>query len=311
MVTIKDIAEKIGVATSTVSYALNNDPRIPDETKHKIFTTAQEMGYHGKSGHKSAGGYLKQLVLCVNSISGEIYTELNKAIRNVLNVSNCELLLYVGTNISRIKWMDGLFMLNSQVPNDAITEITNRRIPVVLMDRDVLMNGAVNVTLDNSLGGYLVTKSVIAKGAKTFAFVKGPATSYESAARYNGFIKALSEAMLPRKNVIELQGDFTSDSGLNVSRYLLGLERLPDAIVCANDEMAFGITEGLKNAGHANDIWVAGFDGLKQSDDTRYITAKADRAHWGTTAAYAMLQMMQRVKVEPKITIPVDLVEHY
>lgn len=311
MVTIKEIAEKVGVATSTVSYALNNDPRIPDDTKHKIFTAAQEMGYHGKSGHKSGSGYLKQLVLCVNSISGEIYTELNKAIRNVLNVSNCELMLYVGTNISKIKWMDGLFMLNSQVPNEAIIDVTNRRIPVVLMDRDLLMNGAVNVTLDNRQGGYLVAKAAIEKGAKSFAFVKGPSTSYESAARYEGFLKALSEAMLPRRNVIEIQGDFTRDSGLNVSRFLLGLEKLPDAIICANDEMAFGVIDGLKKANVDDKVWVTGFDGLTAPSDSRYITAKADHSHWGTTAAYSMLQLLQRVHVEPKITIPVDLAEHY
>lgn len=311
MVTIKQIAEKVGVATSTVSYALNNDPRIPDETKHKIFTAAQEMGYTGKSGHKSGSGYLKQLVLCVNSISGEIYTKLNKAIRNVLNVSNCELLLYVGTNISKIKWMDGLFMLNSQVSNEAIIDVTNRRIPVVLMDRDLMMNGAVSVTLDNKKGGYLVTKAVLEKGARTFVFVKGPSTSYENAARYDGFWKALSEAMLPRRNVVEIQGDFTRDSGLNVSRYLLSGEKLPDAIVCANDEMALGVIDGLTQAGVADKVWVTGFDGLNFPSDTRYITAKADHSHWGTTAAYSMLQMLQRGHVEPRVTIPVDLIEHY
>lgn len=311
MVTIKEIAEKVGVATSTVSYALNNDPRIPDDTKHKIFTTAQEMGYHGKSGHKSGSGYLKQLVLCVNSISGEIYTELNKAIRNVLNVSNCELMLYVGTNISKIKWMDGLFMLNSQVPNQAIVEVTNRRIPVVLMDRDVTMNGAVSVTLDNKQGGYLVTKAVIEKGARSFAFVKGPTSSYENAARYEGFLQALSESMLSRRKVVEIQGDFTRDSGLNVSRYLIGLDNLPDAIICANDEMAFGVLDGLSQAGLADKVWVTGFDGLKYPDGSRYITAKADRSHWGTTASYTMLQMLQRTRVDTHVTIPVELIEHY
>lgn len=143
MITIKDIAEHVGVATSTVSYALNNDPRIPDETKHKIFVAARELGYTGKSGKKSGQGYLKQLVLCINSISGEIYTELMTSMRNVLNVSNCELLVYVGTNISRIKWMDGLFVLNSQVSNQEITEVANRHIPIVLMDRDIVLNCAV------------------------------------------------------------------------------------------------------------------------------------------------------------------------
>lgn len=315
MITIKDIAEHVGVATSTVSYALNNDPRIPDETKHKIFVAARELGYTGKSGKKSGQGYLKQLVLCINSISGEIYTELMTSMRNVLNVSNCELLVYVGTNISRIKWMDGLFVLNSQVSNQEITEVANRHIPIVLMDRDIVLNCAVNITLDNKMGGYLTTKAVIDKGARTFAFVNGPSTSYESADRYEGFNKALSEAMLQTKNTIVLQSDFTYEGGLNVSRYLSGLSKMPDAIVCANDEMAFGIMEGLRRENKLDNVFVTGFDGIKQPDSqpdrASYITAKAERSHWGSVSAYTMLLLLQHAKTEPAIKIPVKLVENY
>ncbi|MEG2158725.1 MAG: LacI family DNA-binding transcriptional regulator, partial [Clostridia bacterium] len=70
MITIKDIATAANVATSTVSYALNNDPRIPEETKHKIMKIAKDLGYQGKSGKKIGQGYSRQVVLCLNSING-------------------------------------------------------------------------------------------------------------------------------------------------------------------------------------------------------------------------------------------------
>ena len=311
MVTLKDIAAKAEVAVSTVSYALNNDPRIPEETKHRVLQAAQKLGYTGKSGRKRNQGYLRQAVLCLNSMNGEIYTEIVNSLKSVLNVSNCELMVYVGANIARITWMDGLFVLNSNVATSDIEEITRRRIPVVMMDREVTVDGATNVTLDNFQGCYNVTKELINRGAKTFAFVGGPNRSFESKSRYEGFTQALNDAHLQSKSTIVLQSDFTYEGGINVSHYLLELPHLPDAIVCANDETATGLFDGLRSKDLQDKVMLAGFDGIAPKTPFRYVTAKAERKHWGAIAAYSMLQMFEHVKTEQKIKIPVEVVEYY
>ena len=311
MITLKEIAEKANVAVSTVSYALNNDPRIPEETKHRVLQVAQELGYSGKSGRKRNQGYLRQAVLCLNSMSGEVYTEIVNSLKSVLNVSNCELMVYVGSNISRIKWMDGLFVLNSNVDTSDIEEIARRRVPVVMMDREIVIDGATNITLDNFKGCYNVTMELIKRGAKTFAFVGGPNRSFESKARYDGFCQAMTDSLLQSRNTIVLQSDFTYDGGVNVSHYLLELPKLPDAIVCANDETAMGIYDGLKSKALQDKVMLAGFDGLAPKTPFRYVTAKAERKHWGAIAAYSMLQMYDHAKTEQNIKIPVEVVEYY
>lgn len=312
MVTLKDIAQQAGVAVSTVSYALNNDPRIPEETKRHVTNVAQEMGYTGKSGRKQSQGSLRQAVLCLNSMHGAIFTEISKALKSVLNVSNCELLIYMGKNVSKIKWMDGLFVLNSNVETSDIEEITRRRIPVVMMDRDITIEGATCVTLDNFNGGYNATKKLIDRGAKTFAYIGGPNRSFESQDRYEGFCKALSDSALQSKNTTSLQSNFTYEGGMNVSRYLLEMPNLPDAIVCANDETAMGIYDGLKEKGLEDKVMLAGFDGAAPKVPFRYVTAKAEHKHWGAIAAYSMLQLFDRVKsAEQKIKIPVEIVEYF
>ena len=311
MVTLKDIAAKAQVAVSTVSYALNNDARIPEETKHRVFQAANELGYTGKSGRKRNQGYLRQAVLCINSLSGEIFTEVVNSLKSVLNVSNVELMLYVGPNLPRTKWMDGLFVLNSNVETSEIEEITRRRIPVVMMDREERVDGAINVTLDNFNGCYNVTKELIQRGAKTFVFVGGPNRSFESKARYDGFSKALADAHLQSKNTTLLQSDFTYTGGVNVSHYLLEMSHLPDAIVCANDETAMGIYEGLKSKGMQDTVMLAGFDGFAPKPPFCYVTAMAERKHWCAIAAYSMLQMFNHAKTEQNIKIPVDVVKYY
>ena len=311
MVTLKDVAQRANVAVSTVSYALNNDPRIPEETKNRVMQAAQELGYSGKSGRKHVHGYQRQLVLCLHTISGIIYPEIVSTLKSVLNVSNCELVIYVGENISNLKWMDGLFVLNSGVPTATIREITQRRIPVVMMDRDVTIDGAVSVTLDNFKGGYDVTMAVIGNGAKSFTFVGGPNTSVESKDRYDGFCQALADSRLQSKNTLVLQSDFTYEGGVSVCRFLLEKTTLPDAIICANDETAMGIHDELARKGLDGKVLLAGFDGLKPLSNFRYITAKAERKHWGAIAAYSMLQMYDHVATEQKIKIPVEVVQYY
>ncbi len=312
MITLKDVAQKANVAVSTVSYALNNDPRIPDETKQRILAAAQELGYMGKSGRKHNHVYQRQMVLCLHSISGIIYPEIVSTLKSVLNVSNCELVVYVGENISNLKWMDGLFVLNSGVPTSEIRTLTSRRIPVVMMDRDDDVDGAVNVTLDNFKGGYDVTTAIINRGAKTFAFVGGPNNSSESHDRYDGFCQALIDNHLQSNKTVVLQSDFTYEGGISVSRFLLEKSVLPNAIICANDETAMGIHNELIRKNLEGNVLLAGFDGLEPPIRFPYVTAKAERKHWGAIAAYSMMQLYDHSSMpEQKVKIPVEVVEYY
>ncbi|MEG1707039.1 MAG: substrate-binding domain-containing protein, partial [Clostridia bacterium] len=198
-------------------------------------------------------------------------------------------------------------------PTDAIQEVIERKIPVVIMDRKLDIDGATSVSLANFDGGYETTSAIIKKGAKTFAFVGGPESSYESKERYNGFNKALTDNYLQRKDTPVLQSDFTYNGGVNVSHFLLGLPTLPSAIICANDEMAMGIMDGIaaKKPEALNKILFAGFDGSAPKRNIPYITARAERNHWGSLAAYTLLQNFDRSKSDKNITIPVELVEFF
>lgn len=313
MVTIKEVAKEAGVAVSTVSYALNNDSRIPEETKHRILEVAQRLNYTGKSGRKSSFSYLRQVVLCLNSIKGEVYTEIVQSMKKVLNLNNCELLIYLGKDIDKLKLVNGLLVLNSQIETEAIRKVINRKIPVVVMDRKVDIPDAVYVTLNNTDGVYSTTVAAIKRGAKTFAFVGGPTISHESRERYEGFSKALKEHYLQNKTTPVLQSNFTHEGGLNVSRYLLSLPKLPDAIICANDEMAMGVIDGL--AQHDESLLtkhiITGFDGFFPTREMPYITARVEQAHWGSVAAYSIVHCFEKIKCERSVCIPTELVERY
>ena len=311
MVKLIDIAKHLGLSVTTVSYSLNNDPRIPAATKQRVLDAADKLGYTGKSGRSRGGDYLKQVVLCLNSLKGGIYAEIVEAMKDTLSLNNCDLMVYVGSDVSRVKWMDGLFVLNSKVSNEDIAKITARRIPVVLMDRETEIQDAVNVTLDNFSGCKAATQCAIDAGARTFAFIGGPKESYESSYRYNGFCGALLENGLADKKSIVLQTDFTYEGGLNACRFVLEHDHTPDAIICANDETAMGIIAGLNAENVEKDIIVTGFDGvLRYTEPNRFITAKADHNHWAATSSYSMLQMFEHLWSTAVKKIPVKIVEY-
>ena len=55
-------------------------------------------------------------------------------------------------------FMDGLICLNSKIPDAQIQEVSYRKVPIVLMDRDTKIQQCSNVVLDNLQGSYFVTK---------------------------------------------------------------------------------------------------------------------------------------------------------
>lgn len=309
MVKLTDIAQHLGLSVTTVSYSLNNDQRIPPSTRQKVIDAARELGYVGKSGRARSSDYLKQIVLCVNSISGGIYDEIVTEMKSTLNLNDCELMIYVGSNITRLKWLDGLIVLNSRVSNDDIKKIANRRIPVVLMDRETRIDNVSNITANNFDGCYRTTRHAIEAGAKTFAFIGGPKDSFESHYRYDGFCKALADSKMSAGSVLVLHTDFSYDGGLKACRFIIQQSQLPDAIICANDETAMGILRGLKLGFVKKEIIVTGFDGVAQKDDYyRFVTAKVDRKYWAATAVYALNKKFEN-GTDQYIQIPIQTVD--
>lgn len=310
MVKLKDIAKHLGLSVSTVSYSMNNDPRIPAATKQRVLDAAEELGYIGRSGKGTGTDYKKQVVLCVNSLSGSIYSNIIDSLNTSLSLNGCELVIYLGTEISRLKWFDGLFVLNPKISDEEIRRVVARKIPVVVMDRETDDADVSCVTVDNFNGCNAVTKAAIDAGARSFMFVGGPTESYESRYRYEGFLKALSDSLLSGGNRGVLQTDFTYEGGLNACRYVLSGDKCPDAIVCANDETAMGIIDGLKaNPDVLGKIIVTGFDGSAPAQPVKFLTARADHKYWATTAVYTLMPMFTRFG-KTNVKIPVSIIKY-
>lgn len=104
-------------------------------------------------------------------------------------------------------------------------------------------------------------------GCRTFLFAGGPKDSTENGRRVQGFLEALEKYGLPAEESQILYGDYDYGTGVRYMEELAGKE-LPDAIVCANDNIAAGLCAKAQELGLRipEDMRVTGFDDLDKAE---------------------------------------------
>ncbi|MBE0695927.1 MAG: substrate-binding domain-containing protein [Anaerolineaceae bacterium] len=126
-----------------------------------------------------------------------------------------------------------------------------------------------SVEVDSIRGITQLVAHIAGNGYKRLAFIGGPADLKIQVDRFIGFQFGVDQANLVFDPHYILEGDLTSAGGYSATKRLLSIPVPPDAILCVNDETAFGVMRAIDEAGlkTGQDIAVAGFDGVR---DARY-----------------------------------------
>ena len=149
----------------------------------------------------------------------------------------------------------------------AVQEVVDAGIPVVTIDRTVYgVNTLAHVGADNVRGGELqgeLLLKLFPEGAKVFELMGTPGSS-PAIDRSKGLHNVLDKQDKV-KIVFQQTANFRRADALTVTESGLGAEPNPDAVVAANDEMAFGALEALKARGLAGKTIVIGYDALPEA----------------------------------------------
>lgn len=272
-VTIKDIAKIAKVSHTTVSRALNDSPFINVETKAKIKLIAMELNYVPNYSAKSlvlnrsyniglifttiseatSSKFFHETISGVNSVIKESY---NLVVRGIDDYKNF-------TFVNR-RSFDGIIMMSqSNSDNSFIYYLLEKKIPLVVLNREIDESSIVNILSADKKGAYEAVKYLIQNGHKEIAIIEGKKEFNSTIERKNGFLKALIESELQIKSEYMVKGDFTIESGYIAMKNLLCLSSVPTAVFCSNDEMAVGAMKATIEAGLnvPRDISIMGFDG--------------------------------------------------
>lgn len=272
-VTMRDIAEKVGVSIVTVSKALNDKDGVGCDLRTEIKKVAEEVGYPYQSStklgkekkryhigviveeHFVGGGsypfYLKMYQSVVMELSKFGYL-------GILEVIQPEMLRTKEMpNVVLDKKVDGLIVLG-KVEAEYIKKVREYEIPMVYLDFYERNMDIPSVITDNVYGSYIISSYLISMGHKKIAFVGSTLSTPSILDRYLGYYRALLI------NQIALRDDYVipdrGEDGLFTELVLP--KDMPSAFVCNCDEIAYILIDKLNKMGYRvpEDISVVGFD---------------------------------------------------
>jgi DNA-binding LacI/PurR family transcriptional regulator len=270
-----DVARGAGVAQSTVSRCFKNDSAISPATRELVLETARRLNY-------VPNALARSLITRRSNMVGVIATrytlrgnpDVLYAIGEALTAAGKQLLLVTAENDSptlaelrgALEYpLDGLIAC-VQLSDDAIRAISERHIAIVFYNRRSPRIAVDTVTANNAAAAAEVASVLHDAGHRRFLCVSGPSDAPVSQERTEGFMQQLAALGVRRTQVIAT--DFSYAGGRDA--FLAGVkrDRLPQAVFCANDQIALGVMDACRftmNLAIPADISVVGFDDVTEA----------------------------------------------
>lgn len=273
--TMMDVAAKAGVSQATVSLILNGSPgaKFSEATQKRVFDTANELGYRLVQRGSWQGVPSTNLIAFVVdelttdpwmalAFEGARQRALEKGVSVMLSVSSAGFLedddlrqKYEGMNV--IGYICGTILTREIT----LTPLLQKS-PAVLVNCYDNKRRLPSVLPGDVEGGRRGTQCLIDAGRKRIAFINGQDGIDASSDRFRGYRQALASNDLTFDPDLVYSGNWEPQSGYDGAKAFLALDTPPDSIFCANDMMAVGCYEFLKEAGLRipEDVAVVGFD---------------------------------------------------
>jgi LacI family transcriptional regulator len=315
-VTIRDVAERSGFSSATVSIVLNNAPLaryIPDKTKGSIQRAASHLGYRPNLFARSLRGRRSHTVgVMVFDMTDPYCTLVLRGIENTLYQSSfLPILTDVHNERSRFerylemlldRRIEGLVILANWlfVDINVLADLEKHNIPTAIVGHE-LKNGHISsVIVDNNLGARAALDHLYSLGHRKIAFIRGPRQLSDTEPRWRG-VRTLARERgleLDTKLIVDLpeSSDPLSgfEQGYKLTEELLHRRRPFTALMAFDDVTAFGAIRALSKAGmrvpeHCS---VVGFDDVSPAAiySPALTTVRQPMEFMGTAAATLVLE---------------------
>lgn len=273
-ISLKDLAEELGVSISTVSRALKNHPDISAELTQKIQQLAHERNY---VPNPLAMGLLRQQTKMIGVIVPDIvthfYASIISGIEDIANQHGYFCIISssgesIQKEVESVKNLlkarvEGLIVCLSQETREFshFNRLIENEIPLVFFDRVPSGLNVPTVTVD----GVSAVKSIVhhfyENGCRRIGYISGPEHLSITQNRIRGFRDGLAKCGLPFDEDLIVSSNLSPADATEATKKLLALQKLPDAIFGINDTVAFAAMKEIKRQGLKipDDIALVGF----------------------------------------------------
>lgn len=311
MVKMKDIAQKLGVAVSTVSKGLNGANDISEDLRQLILDTAVEMGYTPKNAKKVTLG---KLCIFVENMYYENPVDFGydiilgfrqMAMRDGFSVSLVPISPAFQAQESYDTYMlkngySGALLLGLALHDDWMKQLRTTTTPSVLLDNYVAKNPHVGYIGTDSFEGIDLCVTHLAElGHKRIAMLNGFANSMITVDRIDSFYQSMRQNHLDVDDTLIAYGHFSTECA---RQYVpIFIEKGATAIVCASDSIAADVMKECERLGYhvPEDISVTGFDDLHSSAHLTppLTTIRQDRVYLGKCGYTTLIGLISNLPI--------------
>lgn len=279
-VTLQDVAKHAGVSRATASLIVRNSPKIAPETRKKVLKSMEELGYvYDRIAANLRSKSSTTIGIIITDISNTYYSDLLKGVHHTLEEIGYTVLL--GVTFDSVEKQDQILstMIEHRVGgvilcpvSGSSDEIVNRlnklQTPVILAVRELDGTNCDFVGIDYQTGSQMAVEHLIKKGHKRIAFLGGYRKSSTWIKRMEGYSLALKQAGIELDESLVIDSLPTREGGVEAARQLLSQPTQPTAIFCFSDLVAFGVVQGVREAGlkPGEDIAIMGFDDIPEAE---------------------------------------------
>jgi len=331
-ITLKEIAETLGISITTVSKALKNYPDVSEKTRRSVIALAEKLQYTPNSfavnlrtkESKTIGLIIPEVVHhFFSGIVNGIIAEAEKNGYLVIILQSNESLELEKKQVALLinKRVDGILMALSNDSNDDdhIKEILNRNIPFVQFDKISKLIPSSKVIINDQRAAMDAVQHLIDKGCKRIAHIRGPVNPQNAIDRFLGYKKALEKNDLPYdSSLVYTCKNVTFEEGLAFAEQITEEHPDVDGIFVITDLVAVGVLTYCNKKGIKipNDIAVIGFSNwfMSQVITPQLSTVDQPSYEMGVAAFSLLLEEMishkDNVPFKPKtIELPTSIIE--
>jgi len=276
--TLKEVAQLANVSTATVSNVINNTKHVSEDLKKKVYESMKVLNYKPNEIAKSLKVKQSRLIgILISDISNSFISKVVKGIESTLSEKGYNVLLCsTDSDVEKEreylevlmgKRIDGLIISSSGAGNH-YDDLLKAKVPLVFLNRCPEHLPSNMVMTNNIKGAYMATEHLIKHGYKKIAIITGPMQYSTGRDRYIGYKRALEDYAISYHDELVLEGDFTIESGCELTKEIIESKMKIDAIFISNNSMSLGSYKYIKEQGLKipQDIALYGFDDPEWAD---------------------------------------------
>lgn len=318
--TIYDVAERAGVAPSTVSRAFGVPGRVNERTRQRILAAAAELGYVPSPPPQPPVGRHRTIAMVLSDITNPHFFELIRGAEQRAKAASHTLVLVNAEESPHIELaqiqdlapkVDGFVLASSRLTDQDLHELASKH-HVVLLNRE--LESLTSVTLDTTSGCRQILEHLASLGHHRFTYCAGPPASWMGATRWAALRGGAETYGLEARRV----GPYAPTVAAGGAAADAGLRDDTTALVAHNDLLAFGIIRRLaaRSVRVPEDVSVVGFDNIFAADlvATPLTTLGGPNADAGRRAVDLLLASIDRRRTgsltdsADRVLLPTELV---